>query len=167
MKQFAILLFASLIILGCKKTTPKVDKSVPLEERILGQWDITDVEYSGVVVNGGTGQNIPFSGTGKNVSGEFKFQENPNIGEFQVAFLAEIDLGLQQPLTLPFDESHDGNWEVQNEGEIVSMWRNDTTYDWRVLTNLENEQKWLASFKFDFGFPYDSIPVDIIATMKR
>ena len=176
MKQIALLLITTLLIFGCKKTTPKIDTSVALSERILGHWNITDVEFSGVVPNQSTGQSIPFSGTGKNVSGEFNFQKNPNIGEFQVSFLAEIDLGLPQPLALTFDEGHSGNWTTIENDQYVRMWSGndtiydpgtDTLYDWKVLTNLENEQKWLASFKFEFGFPYDSIPVDIIATIKR
>lgn len=168
MKQLATLLFISLLFAACKKNEPQVDPSVPLAERIPGTWDITEILYSGVAPNpGNPGQSIPFSGEGQSVSGYFSFQSDPNVGVFNVSFIASIDLGLSQPLAIPVNETSDGMWKVDSTDQIVTMWSNDSIYDWHVITNLPNNQTWQARFYLDFGVPYDSIPVDIEASMER
>jgi len=169
MRQIAALFFIALSFAACKKTTiPVVDNSKPLTERIPGEWRITAVDYTGVIVNpNNPNLSIPISGSGQNVTGFFKFVSNPNEGDFSVSFLASINIGTSQPLTVPVSESHDGEWSVNADNNIVTMWRNDSIYDWKVLENLENQQQWQARFYLDFGAPYDSVPVNVKATMTR
>jgi hypothetical protein len=168
MKKIAVLVVAILALAACKKPAPPVDTSVPLEKRIPGTWNITQISYSGIAPNPiSPGNFVPFSGTGQNVDGFFMFQSNPNIGEFSVSFLASIDLGLAQPITLPVSQSHYGEWKVNGNDDIVTMWRNDSIFDWNVLENLDKKQTWATRFYLDFGTPYDSVPCDVQATMTR
>lgn len=168
MKQIAILLFTALAFAACKKSTSEPDLSGPLIERVPGEWNITEVDYDGVVVNpNNPSLSIPVSGSGQNVSGFFSFKSNPNEGEFSVSFLAKINLGTSNPISLPVNESQKGQWNVNAANNVVSMFRNDTIYDWKVLQNLPDNQKWQARFYLDFGSPYDSVPVNVTATLVR
>jgi len=171
MKQILALLFIALSFAACKKETPPtapVDNSKPLTERLPGEWTITDVSYNGVIVNPNNPNiSLPFNGTGQNVSGFFKFQENPNYGEFAINFLAVANIGTSQPLTVPISESLGGEWKVNENNDIVTVWRNDTVFDWQVLTNLETMQEWKTRFYLDFGAPYDSVAVNVKTTFTR
>lgn len=165
MTRILYVLLAIILIGACKKEEPSIDPSVPLEERIPGLWNVTKVEYTGALPFGGG--YLPFSGEGKNVSGFFMFINDPNQGLFEISFVAEADIGLGQPVSYSVDEKHDGNWKAMNNDQFIRMWRNDTVYDWQVLQNTDNKQSWKTSFVFDFGGQYDSIPVDVKATLER
>ena len=81
MKQILAILFITLSIAACKKTTPTTPVTndfKPLDDRLpkeSGEWNITDVSYDGVIVNpNNPNLSLPFNGTGQNISGFFKFQ---------------------------------------------------------------------------------------------
>jgi hypothetical protein len=168
MKKLAILFFAVLAFAACKKTTTPIDNSVPLVERIPGNWDITEINYSGLLPNPiNPGQFIPFSGIGQNLVGDFNFTSDPNYGEFNVSFLASVDIGTSQPLTAPVSQSHYGEWNVNPTNDTVNMWRNDSTYQWAVLKNLPDEQRWSTQFDLYFVELSDTLPVNVEVNMKR
>jgi len=174
MKQILAVLFITLSIAACKKTTPTTpitNDFKPLDDRLpkeSGEWNITDVSYDGVIVNpNNPNLSLPFNGTGQNISGFFKFQSNPNYGEFSISFLAIANIGTSQPLTVPITESLGGQWKVNENNDIVTVWRNDTVFDWQVLTNLETRQEWKTRFYLDFGSPYDSVAVNVKTTFVR
>ncbi len=165
MKHVLFIILMVLFATACKKDQPQIDPSVPLGERIPGKWDITEVHYNGAFPFNNSW--LPFSGEGQNVTGNFEFTDTPNVGAFDVSFIANIDIGVGQPITYPVSQSHDGNWEIVNANSGIRMWRNDTAYVWDVINNTETKQTWVTKFVFDFGGNLDSIPVDVEATMVR
>ena len=165
MNRILYIIATVLVIGACKKEEKKIDPSVPLEERIPGLWNVTAINYTGALPVGGG--YLPFSGEGKNVDGYFLFTNDPNQGLFEISFVAEANVGLGQPVSYNVDEKHDGNWKPINNDQAIRMWRNDTVYDWQILHNTDVKQSWKTSFVFDFGGQYDSIPVDVKATLER
>lgn len=171
MKKLILVLCVATIgfVSACKKEEEKkIDNSEPLEERLPGNWNVVEVDYSGQIIDQGNPNNsYPFNGTGESVNGFFKFDSDTNTGEFHITFVAKIDLGLSQPISYTVNEGQTGLWRIEDNEEKVVMWSNDTITNWEVLTNLPNEQKWKMSYTLDFGAPYDQVPVDIVARMER
>ncbi len=170
MKHFITLSLALLVLVACKKTN-QVDDSQPLSERLPGTWNLVAVEYNGSAPNPtNPGQVLPFSGEGKQVSGGFYFDADTNLGNFNVTFIAEVDLGLGQPLEIPVSEKRGGTYEILDNDRIVQMtnFNGDSVYDWEVRTNLPNRQVWFETFYHDFGLPgLDSVAIDVQTTMER
>lgn len=170
MKTFASLFFSVLLLAACKKENP-IDPSVPLSERIVGTWQVTEIQYNGVTQNPlDTSKTVLFSGAGKNVSGHFTFDGDTNLGEFNIAFIAEVDLGLSNPLSFNTEMKRSGFYEVLPGDEIVRMTNlaGDSIYDWQVRVNKPNEQKWFVQMWLSLGTSgTPPFPVNVEATMQR
>ncbi len=170
MKHFITLSLALLVLVACKKTN-QVDDSQPLSERLPGTWNLSAVEYNGTAPHPtNPGQVLPFSGEGKQVSGGFFFEADTNLGDFDVNFIAEVDLGLATPLEIPVKEKRGGTYEILDNDKIVSMtnFKGDSTYNWQVRTNLPDRQVWFVTMYHDFGLPgLDSVAIDVQTTMVR
>lgn len=174
MKYFVTTFLALFILISCKKEkTPDLDQGpASLSERILQPgWSITEIEYSGFAPNPlDTTKIVPFSGQGTNVSGYFVFQENPNEGEFEINFTSNIDIGLSNPISFPVKENHRGNYNVWEDESHVSMWRNDTVFDWAVVNNEVKKQTWSTTISYKFQLTATSsvtVPISVKATMVR
>ena len=158
------------LLVACKKENT-IDDSQPLSERLPGNWNLVGVQYSGTAPSPlDPSQVLPFSGEGKKVSGGFFFDADTNLGNFDVNFEAEVDIGLGQPLTYMVNESRGGTYEIIDGDKIVRMINlaGDSIYDWNVRTNLPNRQVWFVTMYHDFGFPgLDSVAIDVETTMER
>lgn len=168
MKQIACAIFGILLLsAACKPEKTTTETS--LKTRILAPgWAITDIDYSGFAPNPlDTTQIIPFSGKGENVSGYFKFQEDPALGEFEINFTSVMNFGLSQPLTFPVKEKHDGQYEINADNSNVKMWSNDTIFNWKVEINQEKRQTWSTSFLYTLPGLNIIVPLSVKATMKR
>lgn len=170
MKNFATIIFALLLFAACKKDPP-IDNSQPLSERLPGTWNVTAIQYNGIAPNPfDTTQTLAFSGAGKNVNGYFHFEKDTNLGEFDISFIAEADLGLAQPITYNAVTKRGGFYEIINDDEIVRMtnFAGDSIYDWEVRVNQAKRQVWFVTMYHDWGLPgLDSVPINVEATMTR
>ncbi len=168
MKRFALLLSIGLMIMSCKKDKNQIDPSAPLSDRLPGTWEITAVNYSGMLPDQqNPNQGTPFAGEGENVSGYFQFDSDTNTGAFDINFIAKIDIGLGQPLAVTVNQGQSGLWEPTDQDAYVKMWSNDTITNWKVITNLSTSQVWRTSIVLDYGAGLDSIPVQVQAAMTK
>jgi hypothetical protein len=170
MKKFAALTFAFLLFAACKKDPP-VDASQQLSERLPGTWNVTEIQYNGTAPNPfDATQTLAFSGAGKNVNGYFYFDKDTNLGEFDISFIAEADLGLGAPVSYNAITKRGGYYEIMNNDAIVRMTNfvGDSVFDWEVRVNQAQRQVWFVTMYHDWGLPgLDSVPINVEATMTR
>jgi len=170
MKHITALFFSILMLAACKEEPP-IDTSEPLAKRIIGTWQVTEIQYNGIAPNPfDSTQTVIFSGAGKNVQGHFKFDGDTNLGEFDIQFIAEADLGLGTPLTYNVDQQRSGVYAVVDNDKIVQMtnFAGDSTYNWEVRENKPNRQKWFVQMWVEFGSSgSEPFPVNVEATMTR
>lgn len=170
MRTFAAIFFSVLLVASCKKENP-IDPSVPLSERIVGSWQVTAIQYNGIAPSPiDSTQTILFSGSGKNVSGHFNFDGDTNLGEFEITFIGEVDLGLASPVTFPVEMTRSGNYTIIDNDKIVQMtnFAGDSTYNWEVRENQANKQKWFVEMMYDFGVgSMPPFPIYVEAVLER
>jgi len=170
MKSFAALFFSILILAACKKENP-IDPSVPLSERLPGSWQVTAIQYNGVAPNPlDSTKTILFSGSGQNVTGHFDFAADTNLGEFEISFIGEVDLGLASPVTFPVTMARSGHYTIIDNDKIVQMtnFAGDSTYNWEVRENQANKQKWFVEMIYDYGVAsMPPFPIYVEAVLER
>lgn len=170
MKQLTALFFTLLILASCKKEEP-IDTTEPLTTRILGTWQVTGIQYNGIAPNPfDPTQSVVFSGAGKNVEGHFKFEADTNLGEFEIKFIGEADLGLAAPVSYNVAEKRTGIYAVVDNDKIVRMtnFAGDSVYNWEVRVNQPNKQVWYVLMIHDSGIPgFNALPINVEATMER
>lgn len=170
MKKFLFVFLVFSVAFACKEKNT-VDGSRPLSERLPGTWYVAEIQYSGTAPHPtDTAQVLSFSGSGKNVGGYFYFDNDTNLGEFDLQFIAEADLGLSQPIQYNVNEKREGFYEILPNDAYVRMTNmaQDSTYDWEVRTNLESRQKWFTTMYHNWGLPgMDSVAIDIEVVMTR
>ncbi len=183
LKKSLLLVFIGFIAFtACKekKTTPPGEPQ-PLEEKMVGRWEITAVTYSGVSPLPppfDTTVVLPFSGVGEDVTGFYDFDTipDPNQMTFETRFKAPLnfDGGAVIILTVSekgwaiYDIAEDEN-SISGTSYVFNPQNIDTVETkWRVLENLPNKQVWAT----ERAIPLDNDPtkfivIDMVTTIER
>lgn len=138
-------------------------------ENIVGLWDLTDVRYSLTIPPPQQGlPPIPISGQGKNVSGLFNMEQNPQEITYNLSFFA----GVPNPLTgdsidIPINFGNSGTYAVNENATEITVSNNDgTTTTLEILLDRENRQTFRTVQPFAIPM-FDTVDVTTELTIKR
>lgn len=153
------LIFALAIIsmaLACKKDDncqPVTSYEYPYEQRLEGNWDLVGVEYDTELPDiSGSGQTIPVSGSGTNVSGTFDLSRDPNNVDYNFSFTALADItGTGFPVPIPVNFSSTGEWTTtSDEKHLLITDDNGETLVFDVEENQEDTQIFTSTISENF-----------------
>ncbi|WP_417590963.1 hypothetical protein [Owenweeksia hongkongensis] len=172
-KVSLLTLIASFVILfSCKKedkeSVIQLVSEFPYEKRLEGSWKLKAVEYDSEIPDfTGSGSPTRVSGSGVSVNGKINFQRNPNLMDYNFAFIAMVDLtGTGFPLPIPIDFEGSGEWTTTSDQSKVILTDGETEFIFDVLVNEEDIQVLETTISQDFQGIL-SLEVDVVLTFDK
>jgi len=181
-KSLVLVLIGFLAFTACKeKDTTSPGEYQPLNERMVGKWEITGVTYSGVSPLPppfDTTVTLPFSGVGEDVVGFYDFDTVPNPSQmaFETRFKAPLNFDGGAVVTLTVNEKGWAIYEIAKDENSIS----GTSYvynpqnidtvatEWKVLENHPNKQVWATTRSIPLdNDPNKYVVVDMVTTIER
>lgn len=146
MKRLLVFSLALITIWSCSKDDDNGSGPVTLteyEQRVIGTWDLTEVEYDGGYTTPLTPITTPFSGTGENVTGQFvlTFENNVKRIQYNYGFDAKAPSPLGGEQVVPVGRQGVGTWAATPDGSALVITEEDLTTVLLVESNEENTQQ--------------------------
>lgn len=109
MKRTLIIALATLVIVACKKK----DKTGPEPDNLVGQWNLTEINFTGTAELAGT--PITFSGEGSDYQGGYNLKADGTMS-YDTKYTLNAEVPIVGTIPFPVDVQGSGTWKrVGNE----------------------------------------------------
>lgn len=118
MKKLIALSLAALVFVACKKK----DKE-PEVDNLVGQWNLTEINFTGFAELGG--QTINLTGEGSDYSGGYNLKADGTMS-YNTKYTLNVVVPIVGTFPFPVDVSGSGTWKRQGDEKIIITDENGT-----------------------------------------
>lgn len=144
MKKIFLFSLLALSIISCRKktddTTTTTEDPNSFENRIVGTWDLTDVDYDTELPSIIPGQPpTQIAGSAESVTGNFVINSDPNTISYNYSF----DVSINGIGTIPISTQESGTWTLSSDETVIFMQLdNGETSQLKILEDTDSRQKY-------------------------
>lgn len=142
-KRLILLIFSSLLFFSCVTEEPQPTT----ESRLVGEWEVTSLEYSGTTVTEyeGFSYSIDYTGLGSNIVASYTFSENPNnfsgSGTYDTILTITSEGESYEQTFEGLGFAYSGSWSVDRDKVTLTSNNESSSATIVSLTDTELELK--------------------------
>lgn len=142
MKKLILFSLVALSVMSCRKktddTTTTTTDPNSFENRIVGTWNLTEVDYDTELPSIIPGQPpTQLSGSAENVTGSFVITSNPNT----IAYDYSFDVSISGIGSIPINTQESGTWTLSSDETFIFLQlENGETSQMKILEDSSNRQ---------------------------